>query len=1172
MLARGLLPFFRPSRSSALRKGRRSASLTHNLIVLVASVALPLMLLGTSALWLQYRNERQLAEAQLVEHARSLARLVDREIDATRAVAEALAATVPAAHGDLDVLEAEFRATRDRLAANLSVGESAQIITLLDSRGTWLLNTAWPPGQRRTGVPATSLARAAIAQGRPQLSDLFNGPSAGIPLVGIAVPVFDSAPSADGHPPVIGGIGISVPREHLIAIATDVNLPETSVISILDRKGAIVARSLRDAETVGHVPPAALLRPLAAAAAGIAPRGIKTIENVPAVMAFAHAPRSNYVVSIAVSEQTFLAPLRRSLWQSMTVGGLVLATGLAMAILSARRTVRAFSLALGATADARLSAPADTGSTGLREADEFKAHLARAFAEREQAARNARTMFDNSPIGIVIFDADGVVHEANQAFCSMVGFPEAELRNGAFDWDSIQPAPPSTPQADAFARVGTLGECRPYETDYRRRDGGRIPVLVSFGVTDRTAGLTAAFVMDITHQRQAEAAQRELEQRLHFCLQAGRLGAWEVDLVNQQLECSDTNKAVFGLDPAKDFSFTQLFEAVHPADRVRVRQAMTEATEHQDYRVEFRVQWPDGTMHWIEARGQMFQADGKAGRLAGVSTDITERKQAEAALQESELRLRAITDTMPQIVWSTRADGYHDYYNRRWYELTGRRPDQNPGEGWAPALHPDDQNQAWTRWRHSLATGEPYESEYRLRTADGLYRWMLGRAVPIRDLETGAIARWFGTCTDIEDTVAARETLARSREELERLVAERTSDLEATQVRLAQAQRMEALGQLAGGIAHDFNNVLQAVQGGGALLQRNPKDSEGVRRLSQMILEASDRGAATTRRLLAFSRRSELQAEPVDTIGLLHSMRDILSHTLGDGIRVDVLTNNDAPPLLADKGQLETVLINLATNARDAMAGIGTLILAATREVVQPDQTHLHRADLAAGAYVRLAVTDTGIGMDAWTLSRASEPFFTTKPAGHGTGLGLAMARGFVGQSGGGFHIASSPGRGTTVSLWFPVAESSAPAAIEAAPDVTAPSPASRRHTRVLLVDDDAIVREITAEVMEASGFEVRVADSAAAALTLLRHDQQVDILVSDLSMPDMDGLSLIREVHQDRPGLPAILLTGFATNAAELAVGGALNGSFTLLRKPIQGQQLAERVNSLLEAAASQA
>jgi len=201
-----------------------------------------------------------------------------------------------------------------------------------------------------------------------------------------------------------------------------------------------------------------------------------------------------------------------------------------------------------------------------------------------------------------------------------------------------------------------------------------------------------------------------------------------------------------------------------------------------------------------------------SGILGGLVWWLFRGQQTLARTVEERTRaLRTLTDAMPQMVWSARPDGYHDYYNQRWYERTGTTPEQVIGDGVRPVFHPDDRKPAWTRWRHSVATGEPFEMEYRLRMADGSYRWNLGRALPVRDPATGLITRWFGTCTDIEDTVAAREALAQSRDDLERLVAERTRDLETTQARLAQAQRMEALGQLAGGIAHDFNNVLQSV-------------------------------------------------------------------------------------------------------------------------------------------------------------------------------------------------------------------------------------------------------------------------------------------------------------------------------------------------------------------------
>jgi CheY-like chemotaxis protein len=370
---------------------------------------------------------------------------------------------------------------------------------------------------------------------------------------------------------------------------------------------------------------------------------------------------------------------------------------------------------------------------------------------------------------------------------------------------------------------------------------------------------------------------------------------------------------------------------------------------------------------------------------------------------------------------------------------------------------------------------------------------------------------------------------------------------------------MHALGQIAGGIAHDFNNVLQAVSGGAALIERRPDDVERVLRNARMVLDAARRGAAITSRLLAFSRRGDLRAENVDVAALLADMAEVLTHTLGGLVVCKVDVPAGIPPLLADRGQLETVLVNLATNARDAMPLGGTLTLAAGSDAVAAGSPH--PAGLAPGHYVRITVGDTGSGMDHAVLARVTEPFFTTKEPGKGTGLGLAMAKGFAEQSGGSLSIDSVVGRGTRVSLWLPRAAEVATSASEAT-GATAPA-ADKPH--VLLVDDDAIVREVLALSLEDAGHVVLLADSGATALGRLAAGERVDIIVSDLTMPGMDGLALIRAAQERRPGLPAVLLTGYAGDGATLAVGGAISGAFSLLRKPVTGVQLADRINALL-------
>lgn len=418
----------------------------------------------------------------------------------------------------------------------------------------------------------------------------------------------------------------------------------------------------------------------------------------------------------------------------------------------------------------------------------------------------------------------------------------------------------------------------------------------------------------------------------------------------------------------------------------------------------------------------------------------------------------------------------------------------------------------------------------------------------------------------LETRIAERtEALSAAYDRLAKEVRER----EQTQALLVQAQRMEALGQLAGGIAHDFNNILQAVEGSVSLIERLPDDGAGARRFTRIALKAVDRGASITRRLLAFGRRSDLRAETLDAVGLLSGLQEILSHTLGANIDVDVRFEPGLLPLRADRGQLETVLVNLATNARDAMPEGGTLSFSAASEVVSTGGL-AHTHGVAQGHYVRLTIADTGVGMDPVTLAQACDPFFTTKAPGAGTGLGLAMAVGFASQSGGTLSVGSTPGQGTTVTLWLPAADFDGAATEEprqgARKARSAPG-TTTKSTRVLLVDDEAMVRDTLAAGLEAEGLSVLTAANGTEALSMLAAGEAVDAIVTDLSMPGMDGLSLIRAARERRPGLPAVLLTGYAGDDTALAASGGIPGTFSLLRKPARVHDLLDTVQSLLAA-----
>ncbi|MBN8929209.1 MAG: PAS domain-containing protein [Rhodospirillales bacterium] len=543
----------------------------------------------------------------------------------------------------------------------------------------------------------------------------------------------------------------------------------------------------------------------------------------------------------------------------------------------------------------------------------------------------------------------------------------------------------------------------------------------------------------------------------------------------------------------------------------------------------------------------------------GTALAEAERERGRAAEE-----FRTLADTLPGWMFVADEDGRNVFVNQTFAEQVGRTAESLMGTGWLDVIHPDDRAGAAASWRVATLAGTDYVAEYRARMRDGTHRWFLCRGRPVKT-STGMPIRWFGVAVDIQDRKSAEAALREAEQrlralnlDLETRVEREAAAREAAMARAAHGERMQALGQLAGGIAHDFNNVLQAVQGGAALIRQRVGDPPSIERLARMVEDAAIRGATVTRRLLSFARRGELRAEPVDLARLLQEMQEVLAPALGAQIRLHIDAPDGLPPALVDKGQVETVLVNLATNARDAMPEGGDLTLSLAHDVIAPEAA---TSELGPGQYLRLTVADTGHGMDPATRARALEPFFTTKPQGKGTGLGLSMAKGFAEQSGGALALSSTPACGTTVELWLPQAGTEPAASPQT--DRPLPIPASRR--RVLPVDDEAIVLETLATGLSDLGFAVAVAANGAEALALIESGEPLDALVTDLTMPGMSGLALIREAQDRRPNLPAILLTGYATDAAQFLVGGAVAGRFSLLRKPVLATELVERLETMM-------
>ncbi len=382
-----------------------------------------------------------------------------------------------------------------------------------------------------------------------------------------------------------------------------------------------------------------------------------------------------------------------------------------------------------------------------------------------------------------------------------------------------------------------------------------------------------------------------------------------------------------------------------------------------------------------------------------------------------------------------------------------------------------------------------------------------------------------------------------------------TTEKRAAESQLRQAQKMEAIGQFTGGVAHDFNNLLMAISGSLEILRKRIPDDRRVVTLLDNAMQGVRRGTSLTQRMLAFARRQELKQEAVDIANLVEGIRELLMRTLGPAIDIETRLPRAMTRVRTDANQLETALINLALNARDAMPHGGKIVIAAREEKVGPD----HPVRLPPGSYACLSVTDSGTGMDEATLARVTEPFFTTKGVGKGTGLGLSMVDGVMAQSGGKLVVRSMLDVGTTAELWLPAAENEAPAGKPAAAEETAA--ASEPQRLILAVDDDSLILSNMVAMLEDLGHNVIEASSGARALDVISSNPGIDLVVSDQAMPGMTGIELAEAIRTRWPKLPVIIATGYA----ELPSGA--NPDVPRLSKPFTQQDLAKAVAATLRA-----
>jgi PAS domain S-box-containing protein len=529
-----------------------------------------------------------------------------------------------------------------------------------------------------------------------------------------------------------------------------------------------------------------------------------------------------------------------------------------------------------------------------------------------------------------------------------------------------------------------------------------------------------------------------------------------------------------------------------------------------------------------------------------------ERVGAEMRLRESEERLRLAVEHADIGFWDV--DLVHDtlIWPPRTKAMFGIHADVPVTiQDFYDGLHAEDRDATIQAF---MAASDPerralYDVDYRtVGRDDGIVRWVAAKGRGVFD-KAGHCLRVTGTAVEVTARKEAEEELRELNATLEGRVARAIAEREEVQEALRQSQKMEAMGQLTGGVAHDFNNLLTPIVGTLDMLQRRGVGGEREQRLISGAVQSADRARTLVQRLLAFARRQPLQPVPVDVAKLVNGMGDLVASTTGPQIRVVVDAPPDLPAAMADPNQLEMALLNLSVNARDAMQEGGTMRISASTEWVGQG----HRSQLPTGDYLCLSVADTGIGMDASTLARAVEPFFSTKGVGKGTGLGLSMVHGLASQLKGALTIQSSPGLGTNVELWLPRSMTVPATAlrIDDAPE--------RRTPRgiVLLVDDEELVRASTAYMLADLGYRVIEASSGEEALHLLDAGEHVDLIVTDHLMPGINGTDLARIVRTSRPGTAILLVSGYAEHEG-------LDPDLPRLAKPFRKSELAASLEQL--------
>ncbi|RZJ01305.1 MAG: PAS domain S-box protein [Brevundimonas sp.] len=646
----------------------------------------------------------------------------------------------------------------------------------------------------------------------------------------------------------------------------------------------------------------------------------------------------------------------------------------------------------------------------------------------------------------------------------------------------------------------------------------------------------------------AEAEVRESEERFRAIADTAPVLIW---VTQQDRTRAFVNQAyvAFAGDDYETARLKDWREIIHVDDHERIiSESLAGEATGEPFSMEARYLRHDGQYRWLKSFSRPRLTGDEVVGFVGVAFDVTDIRETQARLLESETRFRTIADSAPAQVWMTDEAGTTIFANRRYKTFFGVASDGDLDANWQTWVAANHLEDFYAGFLDAVERHDRFEGLLEVNHPQLGHRWLRCEGVPRFD-GAGQFQGYVGANIDVTEAKKAENDLKRINELLEDRVGEALAEKAKAEADLMHAQRMEAVGRLTGGVAHDFNNLLTVVIGALDMMLKSPADAARQKKLGEAALAAARRGEGLTHQLLAFSRRQALRPEAVDLNAQIRQSEPLLKRAVGEAVEFKLKLRRGGARVHVDPAQFEAALLNLVVNARDAVGDKGRITVQTLECEVDVGDVR----ELPVGKYVCVTVSDNGAGMDPEIIGRVFEPFFTTKAVGKGTGLGLSQVYGFARQSGGGVSIASTQGRGTEIRLYLPPLDQPEDAAIEPA---QAGARTGIEGRRLLLVEDDVGVAAIALELLEGMGMEVRLADTAPGALDLLR-TERFDVMLSDIVMPGgMTGIELARACARDYPEMRIVLTSGYAGEDVDAALSDA---PWPFLRKPYSGQQLAD-------------